>query len=164
MTVEEPAKSRSGMSRGWKLLLAVSLALNLAVVGIIAGSALKFSRDGGRSFAARDTAFGPFTEALSSDQRRALLRGMSDRGVALRQAREDFRNDIGALVEALQQEPFDVEAFKTLLLQQGERVETRANEGRLALTDLVAQMSADERKAFAERLSRALSDRHKRRN
>lgn len=161
MSDEKPANSGSGMSRGLKLLLALSLALNLAVAGVVAGTALKFHRDGDRALSVRDASFGPFTEALTREQRRALLAGMSDRGVALRQARNDLRRDIDALIATLRQEPFDVEAFRSQILEQGGRIEARAREGRLALTDLVATMTVDERAAFAERLARSMTERRR---
>lgn len=164
MTDPKPPVANSGASRGFKILLAVSLALNLAVAGLVIGTALKFQRDGGRPMSVRDTAFGPFTEALSRDQRRALLKGMSERGGGVRQAREEFRADLAALAASLRQTPFDSGKFRDLLDQQGGRVEARANAGRQSLADLVATMPDAERLAFADRLERAMSDRHRARD
>lgn len=161
MTENRARVPASGASRGFKILLALSLAANLAVLGVVAGAALKMRHDDQRSTAARDIAYGPFTEALSRDQRRALFKGMSERGGNLRQAREEFRSDVAALAGSLRRNPFDPDDFRRRLMQQGARVETRAGEGRQALADLVTTMPEAERLQFAERLEQAMERRHR---
>lgn len=164
MTDEKAPVPASGASRGFKILLALSLAVNMAVLGVVAGSALKMRHDGGRPAATRDMAFGPFAEALSRDQRRALFKGMAERGSNLRAAREEFRSDVAALAASLRRSPFDAEEFRSLLMRQGARVEARADEGREALADLLATMPEAERIEFADRLERAMEKRRRPRN
>jgi uncharacterized membrane protein len=161
MTENKAPVPVSGASRGFKILLALSLAVNLAVLGVVAGTALKMRYDGERPTATRDIAFGPFTEALSRDQRRALFKGMAERGGNLRQAREQFRSDVAAIAESLRRSPFDAEEFRSLIAQQGARLEVRADEGRQALAALVTSMPEAERLEFADRLEQALQRRRR---
>ena len=65
-----PALSKSG--RGLRIALAISVALNLAIAGLVAGAVLRNHAPGGREDVARELGFGPFTEALSREDRRAL--------------------------------------------------------------------------------------------
>jgi len=152
-----PAKA-SG--RGLKILLALSLAVNLAVVGIVAGVALR-GQDGERHrpLAVRDMSFGPFTEALTREQRRAMLREFGTRGPGLRDMRAQIRGDFETVLAVLQADPFDPEAFRAAVEGQSRRVADRAEAGRDALVALVAQMTPAERLVFAERLQQTLSRR-----
>lgn len=150
-----PASRPAG--RGLKLLLAVSLALNLAVAGIFAGVALRgHDPDRPPPAAVRDLTFGPFTEALTREQRRAMLRGFAERGPGLREMRAQMRTDFDAVLAALRATPFDAAAFQAAVAQQNTRFTARAESGREALVGLVLQMSDPERAAFLERLEQVL--------
>ncbi|MDP2080469.1 MAG: periplasmic heavy metal sensor [Pseudotabrizicola sp.] len=154
-----PAKSTGkSTGRGVKILLAVSLALNLAVAGTVAGMALRW-QDAGRSApsAVRDLNFGPFTEALTRDQRRAMLRGFVENGPGLREMRAQMRGDFDAVLAALRASPFDPVAFQAAVETQSRRMASRAEGGRDALVTLVVQMSETERAVFVERLEKSLA-------
>ena len=69
MTATDTATPPTRAPRWMKIVLALSLALNLAVAGLALGAFLK---DGPRRGMPRDLSFGPFTEAFSADDRRAL--------------------------------------------------------------------------------------------
>ncbi len=156
-----PAPAPRTAPRWMKIVLALSLAANLAVVGLVAGAALKAGGEGGRPGMARDLAFGPYSEALTGEQRRALWRGMMadapDRG----QMRAEFRADLDAVVASLRAEPFDAAAFRAALAQQNARLAARVTAGREGLADLVAGMSVAERLAFADRLEARLHERRR---
>lgn len=160
MTDLPPPQPPRSMARGLKILLAVSLALNLAVVGTVAGFALRFHDDGRPSpSAVRELNFGPFTQALTRDQRRALLRGFAEQGPDLRQMRTQMRGDFDAVLTALRATPFDGPAFRQAIEGQSNRIAARAEAGRDALVALVLQMSDADRAAFVERLEKSLDRR-----
>ena len=71
--------------RAVRIALAVSVALNLAVVGVVAGAALKHGGSGHEM--ERDSGFGPFSEALSREDRRALRGQILQRAPELRSVR-----------------------------------------------------------------------------
>ncbi|RGP37227.1 periplasmic heavy metal sensor [Pseudotabrizicola alkalilacus] len=146
--------------RGLKILLAVSLALNLAVVGTVAGMALRFhDADRPHPPTVRDLSFGPFTEALTRDQRRAMLRGFAEKGPGLREMRAQMRGDFDAVLTALRATPFEPQAFRSAVSTQSSRIAARAEAGRDALVTLVLQMSDADRAAFVERLEKLLDRR-----
>lgn len=145
--------------RGLKIALAVSLALNLAVVGSIAGFALRGGPDGHRSEAmvVRDLNFGPFTDALTRDQRRAMLRDFAEKGPGLREMRAQMRGDFDAVLQALRATPFDAGQFRAAIETQNARITERAGLGREALIARVVQMSDSERSEFLQRLEQVVS-------
>lgn len=153
-----PAVPAKGGSRWMKLALALSLAVNLAVVGTVTGAALKFHREGGRMAPPGDLAFGPYSEALTREQRRSLLRGLSDGGRDLRGIREELQADMAAVLAAVRAEPFDEAAFRAALDRQNTRLTQRVDQGREQLARLVAGMSVAEREVFARNLERRLKD------
>ena len=158
MTDLPPPSAAKGPGRGLKILLAMSLALNFAVAGTVAGFAL---RDHSPAMpgppVVRDLNFGPFTEALSRDQRRALLRGFSEKGPGLREMRAQIRADFDAVLRALRASPFDGAAFQAAVEDQSRRVTSRAEDGRDALVTLVLQMTDAEREVFVERIEKSLT-------
>lgn len=148
------------MGRGLKIVFALSLALNLAVVGTVAGFALRFhDSDHPSPATVRALNFGPFTEALTRDQRRALLRSVAQSGPDLREMRAQMRGDFETVLQALRATPFDAAAFRTAIEGQSDRIAARAEAGRDALVALVLQMSDADRAAFVARLEQSLDRR-----
>ena len=152
-----PDTPRTG--RAIKIVLAVSLALNLAVAGVVAGAALRGRGDDGpgRHMMARDVNFGPFTEALTRAQRRGMLSRIGDDGIGLRDMRAQMRGDMDLVIEALRAMPFDAAAVEAALALQSERLSARVDTGRKALIGLILAMSVDERAAFTDRLEAVVS-------
>lgn len=158
-----PASSTpSGSGRWIKLALALSLAVNLGIAGLAAGAALKFRDGGGHQGNPRDIAFGPYTEALTRDQRRAMLRDLADGGGGLRDIRKGLQADLDAVLQSLKAQPFDPEAFRSALDLQGENLSRRLGDGRRALADVVIAMSESERAEFTDTLERRLGERRRR--
>ena len=147
------AVEQKGGSRGIKIALAVSVALNLAVVGLAAGAWLK---DGPTRGMPRDLSFGPFSEALSDEDRRALRKALFDRAPAFRETRAAARAEFAALVAALRADPFDASAVQTALAAIETRYTQRLALGRSLIEARILEMSAEERLAFAERLDKGL--------
>lgn len=149
-----PAAPARAAGRGVRVALAVSVALNLLVAGLVAGAVL---RDGGpRDRMVRDLDIGPFTEALSPEDRAALRRDFMDRMPGLRAMRAEMRGDLAALLRVLRVEPFDRAAAAAVLAHHGERVRVRTELGQELLLDRFAAMSPAAREAFADRLERRL--------
>ncbi|NHB78522.1 periplasmic heavy metal sensor [Rhodobacter calidifons] len=150
-----PAPAPSG-ARWLKLALAVSVGLNLVVAGLVLGAWL---REGPRKGMPRDLSFGPFTEALSDKDRRALRRDLMGRLGEFRTAREAARAEFAGLLTALRAEPFDPEALKAALAAIETRNADRLELGRSLIETRLIEMSTAERQAFADRLERGLQRR-----
>lgn len=150
MTGVEPTKPRSG--RGLKIALGLSLALNLAVIGTVAGALL---RDGGPGRMPRELGLGPFTEAFSPKDRQAMRQAfMSHAGEmgGMRAMRDEQRADQQALIAALRATPFDPAAFQAAVNAQGKRITDRIALGQTLMAERILAMTPDERAAFADRL------------
>lgn len=139
--------------RLWRVVLAISLALNLAVVGIIAGSIVsgRFGDGPPRSF---DLGLGPMSRALEPKERRDIGRNLRENRV-LRDY--DLRGRVDGIVAALQAEPFDEAALRALLAEQASRVANVQVKAQDAFVAVVADMTPERRAIFAETLREELS-------
>lgn len=146
-------KSVARPSRIWRVVLIVSLALNLAVLGLV-GGAFVSGKFGGDRPGRIDFGLGPVARALTSDDRRAI-------GRALRQDRAlrgyDFRAQMVAVTAALRAEPYDGAMMQSLLEDQAARLGQVQARAQLAVLDRIAAMSPDDRRAFADRLDAELA-------
>lgn len=140
--------------KGLRVALAVSVGLNLLIVGLLAGAVL---RDGGpRARMTDDVQFGPFTEALTEQDRKALRRDFVERMPDMRDMRRQMREDFAGLLAALRAEPFDADAVRALLAGQSVRMAERLQLGQDLLVERIGAMTPQERAAFADRLEQRL--------
>ena len=140
-------------SRGVKIALAVSLALNLAVAGLAAGAWL---RDGPRGGMPRDMSFGPFSEALDDADRKSIRRALLSRIGEFREQRQAAKAEFEALLVALRAEPFDPAAMQSALSAIEARNSERLELGRRLIETRLTEMSPEARRAFADRLEAGL--------
>ena len=145
-------------ARGLKIALVISVALNLAVAGLVLGAWLG---DGHRKGMPRDLTFGPFSEALSDADRRELRKGLMDRAGEFRSSRDAARADFETLLATLRADPFDPAAMKAALAAIETRNAERLELGRSLIETRLVEMSVEERLAFADRLERGLHGRRK---
>ena len=140
--------------RGLKIAFAISLALNLLVAGLVAGA---WIGGGGPGHGLpRDLSFGPFSEALSPEDRRAIRETLRKDADALRSEREAARAEFVTLLAALRADPYDAAAVDAALTAIVERNTDRLSKGQLLLATRIATMAPEDRLAFADRLEGAL--------
>ncbi len=140
-------------SRGVKIALALSVALNLAVAGLAVGAWLG---DGPHKGMPRDMSFGPFSEALDDSDRKAIRRTLLDRVGEFRAQREAAEAEFQTLLAALRADPFDPAAMKVALSSIETRNAERLQLGRTLIETRLIEMSPKERAAFADRLEKGL--------
>ncbi|MDT8854095.1 periplasmic heavy metal sensor [Paracoccaceae bacterium Fryx2] len=145
--------------RWLRVALAVSLAVNLGVAGVVAGAFLKGGPGGHRPASERDPGFGPFTAALSAEDRDALRRAYVERAPGLRAARAEMRTEWAAVLAALRREPFDPAALQAALDRQNARSLQRLTLGQGLLAAHLLAMTPDARRQFADRLQASLDRR-----
>lgn len=157
---DEPNRSTTG--RGLRLALAVSVAFNLAVVGVVGGTMLR--PDGPRGHALpRDLGFGFFSEALTPENRAELrLRLKSAAPGVLRDGRQTLR-DLTAILVALRTDPFDADALDLAMRAQIERLRNRLEVGQSLLLSYLSDLPVSERLAFADRLEASATNKPQRR-
>jgi uncharacterized membrane protein len=154
------AAPKAPTGRWTRIALIVSLGLNLAVAGVVVGAAFRHMPGG---HMVRDVGFGPFTEALSPDDQDALRRRFIAQTRDIAGNRRAAREDAAALLAAIRAEPFDPASVLTALDQIQLRTRERQATGRALLGAYIAEMPAEARHAFADRLETILTRRPDRR-
>jgi uncharacterized membrane protein len=150
----EGPKAKTG--RGVKIALAVSLALNLLVVGLVGGALLGRGGDPGDAPAIRTLGLGPFALALSREGRDDVRRRIEADLPAIARDRIRIGRSLREVQRALLTEPFDRAAAAAALARSREASVALQAHGHGALLDALAAMSAEDRAAVAERLGRAM--------
>ena len=136
-----------------KVLLTLSLAANLAIVAMVAGFLLRGPgplRGGGPglSYAL------PYIVALEKEDRRSVLRAVRDNpDLPDRRAR---RAHFDEMLTALQADPMDVDAVRTVLARQANGVAEVQAVAQAAWLERVRAMSPEDRSAYAARVEDVL--------
>lgn len=152
-TTQPPAPVPPTISRGVKVALAISVALNLAVAGLAVGAWLG---GGGHRDMPREMSFGPFSEALDDSDRRAIRRALLERMGEFRASRTEARAEFEALLATLRADPFDPAALKAALVAIESRNAERLELGRTLIETRLIEMSTTDRQRFADRLEKGL--------
>ena len=142
-----------GPRKVWKFLFVLSLALNVAVIGLVVGVGYRFAN--GKPPQAFEFGLGPIGMALSPQQRREIGRSLRENANVRGMSRP--RNDrmTAQVIDALRSEPFDKEVLQQALSSSRERAQLLQAAARDAFIAQVEAMSGDERAAFAERIENA---------
>lgn len=143
----------TSQKRRWMpVVLGLSLALNLAVVAAVAGAVWRHNgaeRGGPRASRGGGALY---IQALPRETQRAIREQMRSSGVR-------GVHDVGPMLAALRQEPFDQTAAVRELEAQRDSGMVRRAAATQAWLDEVVSMSPQERRAYADRLQR-LSSKH----
>lgn len=133
----------------WRIILVISLMLNIAGIGLLAGAAFK-----GRMFDGppprMSFGLGNVTDALDRADRRAIagrLHGKMDR-------RRNGPEQRLQLIGILSADPFVAEDLSALLQARADTSAELVTTAQTAFVAHVAQMSNEERQKLAERIKR----------
>lgn len=143
-------------SRGFRILLFVSLAMNMLIVGLLVG-ALSSGRMGSKPRV--DFDFGPFFRSLSEEDRRAIVQSVRSNPDIRPPSPRNRRQDLLTFVDIMRSDPFDSAAMADLMAKQrenGSRVLVAAHG---AFLERMEASSLEDRIAFADRLVAELRDR-----
>jgi uncharacterized membrane protein len=137
--------------RLWRVIFALSLAMNVAVVGVVAGLG---AREKGRGVSPRgfDMALGPVGRALSGEDRRAIGEALRRDLAVSRGGRAQSRAMVDEMVAVLRSAPFDAGALAEVVAGASARSERVQSAARAALVLRISQMSDADRLALADRL------------
>ncbi|WP_299830758.1 periplasmic heavy metal sensor [uncultured Roseobacter sp.] len=156
--MQDTTPKRPRISRRIKVILGLSLALNLAVVGLIAGTALRHGdekRGGPRS--AGFGAYGlPYMIALPQEERRSVIQAVraGKKGdLPDRAARRALYLETLATLRAT---PFDAQALSDVVTRQAQTAIRVQQVAQNAWLEVVANMSDAERAAYAEEIEEVL--------
>lgn len=164
MTDLNERQDKPGPGRWMRVLLVVSLAVNLAVVGVVAGWALRHGGHHGHHPSRLDMAGGPLTRALSDEDRRAIGQRMREVWRERGGNRAGIRSSFDALVVDLRAVPFDPDRVAERMREQREGFAARFEMGQDVLISHLAAMSDADRAAYADRLEARIKDYRARRS
>ena len=168
MTQTLPPPPPSGAPRprlGFRILLGASLALNLLVIGLIAGAAWRHGGGPGKGWhhapPGLQSYAAPYVRALPREARRDLHRGLRrEVGGA---GRAERRALYAEMLAALRATPFDAAAVEAVLGTQRERVLALQAAGQARWLATVTAMTPEARARYADRLEEELRRRPGRR-
>lgn len=153
-------RPRTGMRPWLKVVLALSLILNLMVIGVVVGfGAKRFDddrrgggKDGRSSYERVDPALGPVGRALPSPHREAAGRAFEERVGPREDARQFLAQQLSTMVTLLRADPFDAEAFADSIEAQRRDYSMRSDVGREVVIEQIKSMSPEHRYELADRL------------
>lgn len=157
MSLEQNTGQRSGMRRWLKVVLALSLALNLVVIGVSAGTAWRFH--GGEHERGGPSVLGRFilSDIGGKEIRRLVKDQTGDRG----SARERRRAEMEQMIILVQADPLDTAAVKAIV--EGHILENNSFMRAVAQAweQRLEGLSLTERRHLAERMQHGLDHRRK---
>lgn len=135
-------------------ILVASLALNLIIIGLVAGVMLSGGPpNGAQRF---DLTAGPLTRAMDDTHREAVRAALRDSGAFERADRGAMQADMRALVAALRADTFDQARFTEVMLRQRNRLQAGQDTVLAVVSAQIGNMSVQDRAAFADRLEQQL--------
>ena len=159
MVDSENNAGKTKKSRPWgRLVLGLSLCLNLLFIGLVFGSHMsrKGSGERDRGFVGGDFSGGPYGRAIDKADRAALFMAFRDKMKGKPRIRREMREIGNELAELLRAEVFDRQAAANLLDRQRSIVSDAHIAGQVVLLDHFETLSKAKRVEIADRLSRML--------
>ncbi|OJI92559.1 heavy-metal resistance protein [Planktotalea frisia] len=149
----KPAKP----SKRFRILLGVSLALNLLVVGAVVGAIAKGGSSNRGPSGMRDAAL-PYVGAFERDDKRAMQQQMRARLPKRKDIRAALDKGYREFVEVVRAEPFDAAKAAKIMEEQFERAGQFQKVGREVSIERISEMSVEKRAAYADRLEYRLDN------
>ncbi|MDF0597028.1 periplasmic heavy metal sensor [Psychromarinibacter halotolerans] len=135
-----------------RIVLILSLALNLLVVGLVAGALLHRHQLPDRPPRIADLGFGPYVRSLSREDREALGTAFKAEEGNFRERRETLRRQFEELLTALRATPYNHDAVQAIITSQQEEALASQRVGSRLFLDHLAGMSDAQRAAYADKL------------
>lgn len=144
-----------------KILLGISLALNLAIVGLVAGTAMRIGSAPGGPGAANYAI--PYVLAMPRKDRRDVWDTLRSESRAGRlPSRKDRKGRYVEMIKILSEETWDPEKAKAILAQQSADSNAVHSAAQTAWLELVSGYTQAERHSYAEHLTEVVKRRRKR--
>jgi hypothetical protein len=142
--------------RGVKIALAVSVALNLGVAGLVGGLALNGGPGGHGDRMVRDMGFGPFDAVFSPLDRGVLRKAIAGKMGDFRSMRRQVQGDLTTILTALRAEPYDQAAVAASFDALTQHMTDRVTLGSTVVRDYVTALPPEARLGFADRLEQVI--------
>jgi uncharacterized membrane protein len=141
-------------TRGFKILLGISLAVNLAVTGLVAGAFVRKGPGGPMGGNAQVNYARSYIQALPKEQRREVVEALrhSKHGGS----RVERRAHHADVVEILRADVFDRPAIEAVLALQIASTLDAQSAGQERWLNIIEKMSIEERRAYVDGIENAL--------
>lgn len=153
----DDTKQTAPLRRWVRVVLVASLALNLLIAGVVAGVVLKGPSQKQNPRPSRGDVALPYTRALSEEHRQISRRELRRVVFAGRDEQGALGQHYSGALVVLRADPFDLEALSEVFDVQTRSAQQRLAQGQQVLLSVIANMSEQDRKAFADRLEAELS-------
>lgn len=150
------AEIRTGRARYMRWALALSLGVNLLILGLVAGAAYRFDGPHGRSGGSMRSYGTPYIMALPEDTRRGMFRELRRDQQDRSMSRAARRAQYDAALEILRSDAFDPVRLAAVLQDQRDAALDVQQLVEQAWLAEIGQMDADARAAYADRLQEVL--------
>jgi len=139
----------------WKIVLAVSLALNIVVICLIAGATIKNTKNDFRRISElNDLQIGSFyIRALNKDQRRELIRQILNQVNDNKKYPANLKVRKKEVIDVLSSTEFSQEKFEIVFKSHSEESIKRLELVQENFISLINTMSEDERLNYADRIA-----------
>ncbi|MFT4959489.1 MAG: putative membrane protein [Paracoccaceae bacterium] len=154
--MSETSQTKPRLSTWVSVVLGLSLALNLLVIGLVVGTFIRFSDMEGRRPPPHSMGAAMYRELPKSD--RVALRQNSQRHAT--HSMETRVAEAAAIAAALRMHPFDEKAVQAVLDEQAEYRIGWQKTAQIAWLDQVSQMSSADRSEYVDRLQKSLTRHH----
>lgn len=153
MSAVDPGPGNGIIRRRWtKYLLIGSLAINLAVVGLVAGFLLRAPDKGPHPMNLPIEGFRAIAEAMPAAERDALRAAYREKRREIGATRRSLKALDVAFFEALRAEGFTSDQLTQVLDDRAEVWQRFGDTARAVLISRIAEMTPEDRVAFADRL------------
>mgnify|MGYP000205546752 CR=1 FL=1 len=148
-----------------RVVLILSLGLNIACVGMIGGAIWKkHAEPHGNMRAPMAPTASMYIRALDEDGRRKLGEKLRDQGRKDQRIPKEIRQGFEQALELLRADTFDQDAFSTVMTDHARHADDRLVAARTMFLSHLATLSKDERAAYADRLEKTLRQPRKKRD
>ena len=147
---------QKNIQRSWKIFFAISLALNIAIIGAIGGVALKHKKNEFKSISnLRDQQQGSFyIRALNQNQKRELRRKLRKLVFDNKKRQAIIEISRQEAVNILRSTEFDENTFKAVFNAHANKSFRRLELAQENLISLINSMSLEERLKYADRIAK----------
>ena len=154
--MDDVAQTQRARAPRWmRIAFGVSLALNLAVVGVLAGTFARFGGPPSRGPGMISYAT-PYVRALPRDAQREIFHAVRDQLPKDTNSRQARRALYAEMIEALKADPFDPAQVQTVLDRQNAAALAVQAAAHTAWLAHVAAMSPEDRAAYADNVSEVM--------
>ena len=139
----------------WKIIFAISLALNIAIIGAVGGATFKHSKNEYKGISKlKDRQIGSFyIRALNQDQKDELRRKMRSQKINKKTIKANIEASRQETIDILRSAEFDKNTFEVVFKAHAGKSLQRLEFAQKNLISIINSMSLEERLEYADRIA-----------